>query len=894
MTPPFVLVDGSSYLYRAYHAMPPLVSAQGQATGAIRGVLNMLNKLVKTYAPTHMAVVFDAPGRTFRDDLYPAYKSHRPPMPDDLRNQIQPLHDLVNATGFPLLMHSGVEADDVIATLARQAAASGIQVLISTGDKDLAQLVGPFIRLINTMNDHLLDEAGVMDKFGVPPARIVDYLALVGDSADNIPGVPGVGPKTAQRLLAQYGDVDNLLLHRDEVAGKVGESLRACVEQLPLSRQLATVRDDVELGVLPKNLGIKPKNNEVLRALYQQLGFRSDLERLTTSDISVASPAYSWSLPASGQQVDTLDDLDALLEATRQQPSVAISLLAVGSPPWQQEVLGLGLALDDQRSFYIPLHDDLFSVGTTSVAARISRLVPWLEDASIAKVTDNSKGVRHALAAQGWVLGGLVLDTELAAYALDVREEVNLNSQILHRWGVELPDWVQGRLRPDLRQMEVAELTRVISLRAAALWKLAASLEDELSLRPNARKLLHDLDMPFMALLFEMERTGALLSASILSVQHDELGLRMEDLRQQIVTLAGQEFNIDSPRQLSEVLFDRWGLVPPKKTATGQRSTSEEVLEQLIPMHPAPALILEYRGVAKLRSTYTKRLPEQMDAGTGRLHTTYNPMGTSTGRLSSSEPNLQNIPIRSVEGRRIREAFIAPPGCYLLAADYSQIELRIMAHLSRDEGLLSAFAEGRDVHVATAAEVFAVHPEAVTVEQRRAAKAINFGLIYGMSAFGLARQLGIGHAEADAYVKRYFHRYPGVLSFMEATREQAAHQGYVETLMGRRLDMPDMSGGSAMHKAAVLRAAINAPMQGSAADIMKKAMLDVQQALQNSCHVFQACMILQVHDELVLEVPEGELEEVTERVKMAMQGTVSLLVPLLVSCGVGRNWGQAH
>ena len=894
MTSPFVLVDGSSYLYRAYHAMPPLMSAQGQATGAIRGVLNMLNKLVKTYAPTHMAVVFDAPGPTFRDELYPAYKSHRPPMPEDLRSQIRPLHELISAAGFPLLMHSGVEADDVIATLARQAAGAGLQVLISTGDKDLAQLVGPFIRLINTMNDHLLDEAGVMEKFGVPPSGIVDYLALVGDSADNLPGVPGIGPKTAQRLLAQYGHIDNLLLHKEEVAGKVGESLRACFEQLPLIRQLATVRDDVELGVLPQDLVIKPQNHEMLRSIYQQLGFRSDLDRLPTSADAAEPAAPSWRLPASGQQVNTLDEIDALLDLTRQQPRVAISLLAIGSPPWRQEVIGMGLALDDQRAFYIPLLDDLFSAGSTTVAAKLSRLVPWLADASVAKVTDNSKGVRHALATQGWVLAGLVLDTELAAYALDVRQDVTLGNQVLQRWGVELPEWQQGKQRPDLRQVEVAELARVVSLRAAALWKLSAALEVDLAHRSKARQLLHDLDMPFMSLLFEMECTGALLSASVLKVQHDELGVRMESLRHSIVTLAGKDFNVDSPRQLAEVLFDHLGLVPPKKTTTGQRSTSEEVLEQLAPMHPMPALILEYRGLAKLRSTYTQRLPEQMDGNTGRLHTTYNPMGTSTGRLSSSDPNLQNIPIRRVEGRRIREAFIAPPGYRLLAADYSQIELRIMAHLSRDEGLLCAFAEGGDIHVVTAAEVFGVSPEAVSLDQRRAAKAINFGLIYGMSAFGLARQLGIGRAEADAYVKRYFQRYPGVLAFMEATRERAVQQGYVETLLGRRLDLPDMSAGTAMHKAAVLRAAINAPMQGSAADIMKKAMLDVHQVLQDMRPCTQARMILQVHDELVLEVPEAELEVVTEKVKMAMEGAVPLHVPLIVTCGSGQNWGQAH
>jgi DNA polymerase-1 len=905
-------VDGSSYLYRAFHALPTLTSSKGEPTGAVLGVLNMLNKLMKEESPERVAIVFDAPGRTFRDDLFDQYKAHRTPMPDDLRSQLQPLLEAVAALGLPLLRVSGVEADDVIGTLAVQAAAAGFDVLISTGDKDMAQLVDPHISLVNTMSNTRLDRAGVKTKFDVFPEQIVDYLALVGDSSDNIPGITGVGPKTAAKWLNQYGTLDSLIAHAAEISGKVGENLRGELPALELSRKLATIDAAVVLEVAPEDLLAGTPDVPRLRELYGRLELRALAKSLDAMAAPVAGTAAATPGPAapaptldagdapapSYEAVVSRASLDAWIAKLKAAPLIALGTETGSIDYMRARLVGLAFAVGPGDAAYIPLgHEYEGAPGQLALDEVLGALKPLLEDASLPKLGRRLKFDTHILANHGVTLRGQRYDSMLESYVLDsvaTRHDAESTAARYLGSGISrYEDLVgKGAKQIALGRADVQRAANYAAEAAEVTLRLHHALWPQLEAAPRLETLYHTIEQPLSPVLYRMERAGVLVDRALLRAQSSELAGRMAELEMQAHGEAGGVFNLDSPKQLQEILFGKLGLPVARKTPTGQPSTAEDVLEELALSYELPKLILEYRSVSKLKSTYTDKLPDQVNESTGRIHTSYQQTVAATGRLSSSDPNLQNIPIRTAEGRRIRQAFIAHPGYSLVAADYSQIELRIMAHLSSDASLTKAFAEDRDIHQATAAEVLGLAVDQVSSEQRRSAKAVNFGLIYGMSAFGLARQLGISRGDAQRYVDLYFERYPGVKRYMDETRAQARELGYVETVFGRRLYLPEIRSRNAALRQYAERSAINAPMQGTAADIIKRAMIEVDAWLEKS--QVRARLIMQVHDELVLEVADDDAEDTAGRLREHMISAAELAVPLKVDVGIGRNWDQAH
>ena len=910
MSEKLVLVDGSSYLYRAFHALPPLSNSRGEPTGAVLGVLNMLNKLIKDESPERIAVVFDAPGRTFRDDLFDQYKAHRAPMPDDLRAQVQPLLDAVAAMGLPLLRVAGVEADDVIGTLARRGAAAGYAVLISTGDKDMAQLVDAQITLVNTMSNTRLDRDGVKTKFDVYPEQMVDYLALVGDSSDNIPGVSGVGPKTAAKWLNQYHSLDALLAHAAEITGKVGENLRSELGVLELSRKLALIDTSLMLEMSPGELQCTAPDRERLRELYTRLDLRALLKALEASAppqtagapaapaLTVVSTEGAAGPPPRYEMVLERPQLDAWLARLAAAPLVSFDTETDSLDYMRARIVGVSFAVLPGEAAYVPLaHDYAGAPPQLDREQVLAALKPYLEDAGKSKLGHHLKYDRHVLANHGIALAGQRFDSMLESYVLNsVATRHDMDSAAEKYLGVKTIHFEdvagKGAKQITFNQVDVDRATEYSAEDADVTLRLHQALWPKIEATPRLQALYETIEQPLVAVLYRMERTGVLVDAALLKAQSAELAARMRELKALAHAEAGGPFNVDSPKQLQEILFGKLGLPVVRKTPTGQPSTAEDVLDELAATYPLPKLILEYRGVAKLKSTYTDKLPEQIDPRTGRIHTSYHQAVAATGRLSSTDPNLQNIPIRTPEGRRIRQAFVAPPGWSLVAADYSQIELRIMAHLSGDESLLRAFAEDRDIHQATAAEVFGLELASVSADQRRSAKAINFGLIYGMSAFGLARQLGIGRGDAQKYVDLYFERYPGVKRYMDETRRQARATGFVETVFGRRLYLPEIQSRNQALRQYAERSAITAPMQGTAADIIKRAMIDVDDWLQHS--QAPARLIMQVHDELVLEVADEAIGTVVAQLRDHMARAAELKVPLKVDVGVGRNWDEAH
>ncbi len=946
-----LLVDGSSYLYRAFHALPPLSNSRGEPTGAVLGVLNMLNKLIKDEAPQRVAVVFDAPGRTFRDDLFDQYKAHRTPMPDDLRSQVQPLLDAVAAMGLPMLRIAGVEADDVIGTLATRGAAAGYDVLVSTGDKDMAQLVGPHITLVNTMSNTRLDRPGVKAKFDVLPEQIVDYLALVGDSSDNIPGVTGVGPKTAAKWLNQYQALDALIAHAAEISGKVGENLRSELPALELSRKLATIDTDLQLDVTPETLIAAAPDLERLRELYTRLELRVLLRSLeasmaasgmpaaaaaasmeasesgavshaaptmATPDAAVAAavvaggagtdaaagsggiipPALTPTQPRDYQKIVSWESFESWLRKLAAAPLISFDTETDSLDYMRARIVGLSFAVTPGEAAYVPLgHDYTGAPEQLDRQTVLVALKPLLENEALVKLGHHLKFDTHVLANYGITLRGQRYDCMLESYVLNsVATRHDMDSTAEKYLGIKTIHYEEvagrGAKQITFNQVDVDRAAEYAAEDADVTLQLHRALWKRIEALPRLKDLYETIEQPLVSVLYRMERAGVLIDRGLLKAQSFELAARMLELQGQAHAEAGGAFNLDSPKQLQEILFGKLGLPVMRKTPTGQPSTAEDVLEELAASYALPKLILEYRSVAKLKSTYTDKLPEQINEQTGRIHTCYQQGVAATGRLSSSDPNLQNIPIRTPEGRRIRQAFIAPPGHSLIAADYSQIELRIMAHLSGDASLLKAFAEDRDVHQATAAEVFGVPLAVVSTDQRRSAKAINFGLIYGMSAFGLARQLGIGRSEAQRYVDLYFERYPGVKRYMDETRRQAREAGFVETVFGRRLYLPDIQSRNQALRQYAERSAINAPMQGTAADIIKRAMIEVDAWLQREGA--PARLIMQVHDELVLEVADEAIDRVVGQLRQHMAQAAELAVPLRVDVGIGKNWDEAH
>jgi DNA polymerase-1 len=906
-----VLVDGSSYLYRAFHALPPLSNSQGAPTGAVLGVLNMLQKLLKDQDPPLIGVVFDAPGKTFRDELFAEYKAHRPPMPDDLRAQVEPLIKAVEALGLPLLRVPGVEADDVIGTLARRAAQDGLRVIISTGDKDMAQLVDDRITLVNTMTDSSLDRAGVKVKFDVYPEQIVDYLALVGDTSDNIPGVPKVGPKTAAKWLNQYTTLDNLLAHQAEVEGKVGESLRAHTRELALSRQLATIDCGLELELQPADLQRREPDVDTLRELYTKLELRSLLRQLPgaaalpppspqdpAQPAQPSVPAAASDVPRRYETVFTEAQLDEWLARLRGAEVFAFDTETTSLDYMQAEIVGVSFCAEPGHAAYVPLaHTYPGAPEQLDRAAVLGKLAPLLEDASLPKLGHHLKYDAHVLRNHGIELAGMRYDTMLESYVLNsTATRHDLDSTARLYLGIETIHYEdvagKGARQLPFSEVPVDRAAEYSAEDADVALQLHRTLWPRLEQLPKLRQLYEDIEQPLVPVLLDMEHLGVLIDVAMLRQQGHEIARSLLALEQSAHAAAGTTFNLDSPKQLQEVLFGKLGLPVQRKTATGQPSTAEDVLEELAGDYELPRIILEYRGLAKLKSTYTDKLPGQVDPRTGRVHTSYHQAVAATGRLSSTDPNLQNIPVRTPEGRRIRQAFVAPPGHVLMAADYSQIELRIMAHLSGDASLLRAFAEDRDIHQATAAEVFGLEPAAVTADQRRAAKAINFGLIYGMSAFGLARQLGIDRGAAQQYVNLYFERYPGVKRYMDDTRAMAREQGFVETVFGRRLYLPDIRSRNQGLRQYAERSAINAPMQGTAADIIKRAMISVHDWLVRGG--VPARLVMQVHDELVLEVREEATAAIEQGLRERMSAAAELRVPLKVDVGRGPHWDAAH
>jgi DNA polymerase-1 len=934
-SPDLVLVDGSSYVYRAFHALPPLTNSRGEPTGAVYGVLNMLLKFVKDYQPRCIAVVFDASGKTFRDDLFAEYKAHRQPMPNDLRSQIEPLLTIIRAQGLPILRIEGVEADDVIGTLACRAAKAGKSVLISTGDKDMAQLVNGSVTLINTMSNSVLDRAGVKAKFDVFPEQIIDYLALVGDTSDNIPGIEKVGPKTAAKWLGQYETLDKLVANATEITGKVGENLRAGLKTLELSRKLATIHTDLDLPLTHDQLTPTPPDTQKLRELYARYELRSLLRQLdggASGGASGDAPAGASQATAPGSDSDSgasagqlavapgriapgtpspladverkyesitrLEDLERWLDLLRAADLFAFDIETTNLDYMKAQIVGVSFGLERGIAAYVPMgHDYTGAPEQLDRDQVLAALKPILEDPERGKIGHHLKYAAHVLANHDIQLAGMRFDTMLESYVLNsVATRHDMDSTALCYLGIRTITYEdvagKGAKQLPFNQVPVDKASEYAAADADVALCLHHVLWSRLAAFPRLKKLYEELEQPLMPVLLRMEHQGVLVDRELLRAQSREFSIQLQELTRQAHIEAGTEFNMDSPRQLQQILFEKLQIPVTRKTPTGQPSTAEDVLEELAISYPLPRLILDYRALAKLKSTYTDKLPELVDPRTGRIHTSYHQAVAATGRLSSADPNLQNIPIRSPEGRRIRQAFIAPPGYVLIAADYSQIELRIMAHLSGDEGLLAAFAEDRDVHQATAAEVFSVPLDSVTPDQRRTAKTINFGLIYGMSPFGLARQLGIDRGSAARYVERYFARYPGVKRFMDNTRHSARETGYVETVYGRRLYLPDIRSGNSAQRQYAERSAINAPMQGTAADIIKRAMIAVDAWCQREDT--PARLIMQVHDELVLEVRADAAESVAAAIQQRMTAAGELRVPLRVEIGVGANWDEAH
>ena len=897
---PLLLVDGSSYLFRAFHALPDLKTRDGFHTGAVRGVISMLRKLAKDYEGSPIAVVFDAKGRTFRNDLYKDYKANRPPMPDDLREQIEPIHQIIRAMGLPLLIVPDVEADDVIGTLATQATRERRETVISTGDKDMAQLVSDHVTLVNTMTDTRLDRAGVEEKFGVPLEGIVDYLALMGDSVDNIPGVPKVGPKTAAKWLNQYGSLDEVMAAADQIKGKVGENLRGALDQLPLSRDLTRIKCDVDLDVHVTDLRPEAPDPAALRELFERLEFKTWIDELNAGDADAAA-APAPAAPAADLDwriVDSAAALDELLGELESAELIAFDTETTSLAYMDADLVGFSFSVEPGRAAYLPVGHDYPGVpDQLPLTTVLERLEPILEDPERPKVGQNLKYDLNVLGRYGIEVRGIAHDTMLESYVLDsVGGRHNMDDLAKRMLGVDtiLYEDVAGKGAKQIgfQEVPVEQAAAYAAEDADVALKLHQVMWPRLEAEPRLAAVYRDIELPLVPVLSRVERNGALVDGALLTDYSAELAERMERLKEQAWSEAGEEFNVDSPKQLQTILFEKLSLPVLKKTPKGQPSTAEQVLQDLARDYELPRLIMDYRILAKLKSTYTDKLPLQINQKTGRIHTSYHQAVAATGRLSSSDPNLQNIPIRHAEGRRIRQAFVAPPGRTILAADYSQIELRIMAHLSGDEGLLAAFERKQDIHRATAAEVFGSALGEVSDDQRRSAKAINFGLIYGMSAFGLGRQLGISRTLAQEYIDRYFERYPGVRRYMESTRALAREQGFVETVYGRRLYLPEINARQPPRRQGAERAAINAPMQGTAADIIKRAMLDVDAWLRES--QFDALMIMQVHDELVFEVAADQAEALEAQVRERMVGAAQLTVPLVVDVGTGANWDQAH
>lgn len=913
-----LLVDGSSYLYRAYHALPDLRGPGGVPTGAIHGMVGMLKKAVADLQPEHVACVFDAPGKTFRDDWYAEYKAHRTPMPEDLVKQIEPIHEVVRLLGWPVLMIPGIEADDAIGTLARIGASTGHAVVISTGDKDLAQLVDANVTLINTMSGEKLDVAGVNAKFGVPPERIVDYLTLMGDAVDNVPGVDKVGPKTAAKWIAEHGSLDGVIAAAGSIKGVAGENLRKALEWLPTGRRLVTVVTDCDLaGAVPgfpalEALALQPIDRAGLLDFYGRYGFKTwkkELEGGNGADAAApvaggtaATAAHAAPVPGAPAEkhyetVLTMDALERWIAKIGASPLTALDTETDSLDGMRAQIVGISFSTAPGEGAYVPLrHSYAGAPDQLPVEAVLAALRPWLEDAAAPKVGQNIKYDTHVLANAGIAVRGYVHDTVLQSYVLEAHKPHGLESlasRHLGRSGLSYEDVAgKGAHQIPFGQVDIARAAEYSCEDSDMTLHVHQVLWPQIEAEPGLRRVYETIEMPTSAVLARIERHGVLIDAALLAKQSQELAERMVGLEREAYELAGQPFNLGSPKQIGEVLFGKLGLPVKKRTASGAPSTDEEVLDELAADYPLPAKLLEHRSLSKLKGTYTDKLPLMVNPQTGRVHTTYGQAVAVTGRLSSNDPNLQNIPIRTAEGRRVREAFVAPPGHCILSADYSQIELRIMAHISEDPGLLKAFAEGMDVHRATASEVFAIEPGAVTSEQRRYAKTINFGLIYGMGAFGLASSLGIERSAAQNYIERYFQRFAGVKRYMDETKAGAKAKGYVETLFGRRIWLPEINGGNGPRRSGAERQAINAPMQGTAADLIKLAMIAVQKLLDDEGRATR--MIMQVHDELVFEVPEAELDWAREAVPKAMASVAELKVPLLAEVGVGANWDQAH
>lgn len=909
-----LLVDGSSYLYRAFHAMPDLRNADGAPTGAIYGMINMLRRLRQDHDAAYIACVFDAKGKTFRDDLYAEYKAHRPSMPEDLARQIEPIHEVVRALGWPILMVEGIEADDVIGTLACEATGQGLKTIVSTGDKDLAQLVNDHVTLVNTMSNETLDRAGVIAKFGVPPEGIIDYLTLVGDTVDNVPGVDKVGPKTAVKWLTQYGNLDGVIAHAADIGGVVGENLRRALEWLPLSRRLVTVKCDCDLSghhvSILESLRQQPEDKLAMKAFFERMGFRTWLRELNAELARDAQPQvaadgepqgslFAADPPAETHYETVLNDaqLDAWIATVNAAALTALDTETTSLEAMRAELVGISLCCEPGRAAYIPLaHRYPDAPQQLSREHVLAKLRPWIEDASKPKLGQHLKYDSHVFENYGIRVQGIVHDTLLESYVFESHRTHDMDSLAL-RWLERKTITYQevcgkGASQIGFDEVAIDRATEYAAEDADVTLQLHQAIWPRIEKNDGLRYVYERIEMPIARVLQRIERNGVLVDAARLVAQSHELGTKLLELERQAYELAGQPFNLNSPKQIGEIFFDKLKLPVVKKTASGAPSTDEEVLQKLAEDYPLPQLLLDYRGLAKLKSTYTDKLPKMVNPATGRVHTNYAQAVAVTGRLASNEPNLQNIPVRTAEGRRIREAFVASPGNVIVSADYSQIELRIMAHLSEDEGMLKAFASGEDIHKATAAEIFGVPLDEVQSEQRRAAKVINFGLIYGMSVFGLAGNLGVERAAAQMYMDKYFTRFAGVKRFMDDIRQQAKSQGYVETVFGRRLWLPEINSPNGPRRQAAERAAINAPMQGTAADLIKLAMVAVQDWLDSE--QLGTRMVMQVHDELVLDVPQAELARVKERLPQLMAGVAQLKVPLVAEVGAGANWEEAH
>ncbi|WP_086934270.1 DNA polymerase I [Agarilytica rhodophyticola] len=905
---PLVFVDGSSYLYRAFHALPPLSNSKGQPTGAIKGVINMLKRLTKDYPQSPIVVVFDAKGKTFRDEIFDQYKANRPPMPDDLRSQIEPLHKIIEAMGLPMLVISGVEADDVIGTLSQEAASKNFDVIISTGDKDMAQLVNDKVTLVNTMTETVMDIAGVESKFGIPPCYIIDYLALMGDKVDNIPGVPGVGEKTALALIQNLGGIKDIYDNIDKVSGlsfrgakTMGAKLETNREKAELSYELATIKTDVELPQKVEELKHSDPDNTALRELFSELEFKSWLVELDNESDSAGATSDNQTPKVEVEYDCVLTEkaLDGWIDVLSNAELFAFDTETTSLDYMNARVVGVSFSAEVGKAAYVPFgHDYIDAPEQLSEATVLAKLKPLLESQDHKKVGQNLKYDANVLKNHGIDLQGIAYDTMLESYVFNsVGSRHDMDTLALNHLGLKTIHFEdiagKGAKQLTFNQIPLEEASKYAAEDADITLRLHKKLWPEVSAEEGLRKVFEEVELPLVPVLSRIERNGALLDTKLLAQQSAEHSQRISELERQVYDMAGEEFNLASPKQLGTILFEKLGLPVIKKTKSKTPSTAEEVLQELALDYPLPKLILEYRGLAKLKSTYTDKLPTMVNSQSGRLHTSYHQAVAATGRLSSTDPNLQNIPIKTEAGRRVRQAFVASPGHKILAADYSQIELRIMAHLSHDKSLCDAFSKGVDIHRATAAEVFGEELDSVTSEQRRSAKAINFGLIYGMSAFGLAKQLHIGRNDAQRYIDTYFERYPGVAQYMTDIREKAAEQGYVETILGRRLYLPEIRSNNFMRRQAAERTAINAPMQGSAADIIKRAMIDVDEWLDKDKEV-EAKIIMQVHDELVLEVPEKMIDNVSSHLSTLMSGAIKLSIPLVVDVGVGNNWDEAH